>query len=341
MVLALAAWCLTGSLALAQFGLPDAGCGTPGPMNSLNAPPGHGEDFSLPADLPNAFDDPKCCPTEWLFSFGAIALQRQRMPQNALAINNGGIAMEFDDVRPNFNVGPRLGIGVTSGNQALELIGFYLPRHDSSRIAIDPGLQTYFFNNFGPLREPDELSVILQTTIGNYEFNYRTWSAAFTGAELIVGCRFFDLQERLAIKGRTAVSEETYVSRTFNRIVGPTLGTEYGIPLGGFAAVSLTGKGTWGWNIVNADVALIDNGFIRFEEQSQREGFAQVYEFGAFLDLWLADPLHIRMGCAGFVLLNVAEASDQINFDVRAPSNQNEDGSIFYWGPTIEVQIVW
>lgn len=341
MVLALACLCLAGSVA--QAGMPE-GRGSPGPLHSLFAPAGPSDDLGLPANTPNAFNPPKESSLECFFSAGAMALQRERMGQAALAINTttGVTAMEFDDIAQNFNLGPRGALGLVSGSTAFEISGFYLPRHDSALTNLDPGLQTMFTNTAGPLGAPALLRTTLTTTLGSLEAAVSSWSPTWNGPQWLVGCRYLDLQERLAILGADAGgNQETYVSRTFNRLVGPTLGVEYGIPVGSSAAFSVAGKGTWAWNLVSADVALINNGATTFADANNRTIFSQVYEIAFYADIWLADPVHLRLGCQALWALHVAEAVKQINFDAQAPGLQNNQGSILYWGPMAELQIVW
>src|SRR5262245_27656700 len=153
MVLALACCCLMGSPLWAQFGLPGAGCDSPG--RPFTGPPGPSDELGLPADIPNAFSPPKECCLECFFSAGALALKRERMGQSAIAVNGAGAtAMEFDDVRTNFNLGARGAAGLVYGNTAVEFCGYYIPAYDSSITSTDPGLQTFFTNNLGPLNAP-------------------------------------------------------------------------------------------------------------------------------------------------------------------------------------------
>ena len=70
--------------------------------------------------------------------------------------------------------------------------------------------------------------------------------------------------------------------------------------------------------------------------------FSHVYEFGAHVDFYAIERLRIRVGYTGMFLVDVSEAVDQINFDLHDNvGTRRDNGTIFYHGPTIQVQVLF
>lgn len=156
-----------------------------------------------------------------------------------------------------------------------------------------------------------------------------------------------------------------------NHIVAPQLGMEYNLPLFRWLTLSGMGKGAWGANYLTSDVNLSrQDGLIGFNSQRSATVFAQVYELGAFADINLLEKLRLRLGYTATWLCGVADSVDQVNFNLagyqarqafgaagvanalksgnmnainnaQAPiqhGNTNNNGSLLYFGPQIELQ---
>jgi hypothetical protein len=163
----------------------------------------------------------------------------------------------------------------------------------------------------------------------------------------------------------------TYSVLCHNNIVAPQLGAEYNLPICNWFSLTGMGKGAWGVNYITTDVNLMrgDN-FTAFDTQRHATVFGQIYTLGAFADFNILQKLHLRLGYTATWLLGVATANDQVDFNlmgyqarqafglsgvdqalssgnVRQLRNAqqsiphgrtNNNGSIMYFGPQIEMQ---
>lgn len=333
---------------------------------------------SLPSNLPNAWcDEGVYCPPACYVHIGGIGLSRQRMGHLPVAVLDPGssdtgtpppstapVVADLDDIDPNSNWGIRTTIGYHWNNQAIELSGYYLFQNDSFEVTSLRGrLDSFFFNpplgfegNNFLWRQADEIRTSLRTTLGNAEVNYKCWLDSLTNVNWIVGARYVDVRERLAIltddEGLTVRDSSgqrdltkiaAYKTRTHNRIVAGQLGVEWNQPICCWLAYSMTAKGAWGANFVEADL-LLKRGDGLIGRSGERDGtfFSHLYDLGFFLHWQLLPQVHVRTGYNLLWLVHVAEASDQVNFDLSRPvGTRREDGSIFYHGPSFELQFVF
>jgi hypothetical protein len=190
--------------------------------------------------------------------------------------------------------------------------------------------------------------------LGNAEINGRHWSDDCPGLQCLLGFRYFDLEERLGIftdddgiliqnnqLQPDPVRQALYFTRTHSHILAPQLGFEYDMPFLSWLSFDFLAKGAWGVNFYDIQKVLKrGDGFVGFNQSHSASTFSHMYEIGAFADFSIFERLHLRAGYEAFWVLHVPEASSQVEFDL---ANQfprtKDDGSIFYHGPVIEVQL--
>jgi hypothetical protein len=102
-------------------------------------------------------------------------------------------------------------------------------------------------------------------------------------------------------------------------------------------------KGAWGVNLVDVTHKLErGDGVIAFQTHTSEEIFSQVYELGFFLDFCICANMRFRAGYDMLWALDVAESVKQVNFNLLEPDGHlSRQGSIFYGGPSLELQIVF
>jgi hypothetical protein len=277
-----------------------------------------------------------------------------------------GEVQDYHDVKPGMGSGITGTIGYLWGGNALELTGFYIFDRTDAVQDDRNGRLDLPFNKFpvplgfegdnGLWLQADRVRTSLRTEMGDAEFNYRWTSQAYTGAELILGFRYTDLRERLGIftgdddltvldiNGNPDPKRQAlYQVRTHNHLLTPQLGFEWRLPLCQYLDFACMGKGAWGVNYQEVRTILTrGDGFQGPDTAHFHTGFAQTYEAGFFLDLWLFERMRIRGGYNLLLLCDVANAEAQVNFDLTHQGTQGfHEGTIFYHGPTVEVQVLF
>jgi hypothetical protein len=352
----------------------------PGPISPLAAPPGPPDPFSLPAEAGGAFQCENFLPDNHAyFSAGAFSLQRQRMGHNPIAlfdIGSQGIDTglppprgspkieDLNDVVPKLSWGAGGTLGYLWGNHAIEVTGWYIFGNDAHDDATAPGsLDSFFFHpplgfegDNGLWLQADRIRVFNRSNMWDAEVNYRHTNLAETEAELILGVRYLDLQDRFGIftddDGLTFVDvfgnpdpkrQATYSVRAHNRILAPQIGFEYEKRPLYWLSLGCKAKGAWGVNFIDNYFDLQrGDGFRGFSAHRSATIFSSVYEVGAFADVHILERFRVRAGYTAMWLVHVDAASDQLNFNLAAPlANKNNDGSIFYYGPSIEFQFLF
>jgi hypothetical protein len=274
--------------------------------------------------------------------------------------------LNTSDVSTNFTWGVRAAIGYAWDNQAVELSGFYLGQSDSFALAAVPNGLSLPFNNFnsatnfplgfegnnGLWLQADVVRASLQTSLGDAEFNYRKGVNGGTGFQWLCGVRYVNLRERFAIftgdddltvTPVDPTKQATYAVTTHNRIVAGQLGFEGKLCLGSCVAIGGNAKGAWGANFLDIDKYLRrGDGFVGPSTHFSDTTFGHVYEISLFGDLCLGEHIRIRGGYNLLWILNVADPPSQFSFNLNnfaAPRSEN--GSIFFHGPMVEVQILF
>jgi hypothetical protein len=355
---------------------------TPGPLSPQMAPQGPPPELTLPASLPGAFQEPPAPQCGSYFYLGTRALQRNGLGSgptasidrdNRTRLDTGDLprsarflrpVQRFDDVDMNMAWGVDATWGWYDDNTVLELSGFYIPQNSTFDTISNPGRLFVYFNpaplgfegNNGMWRQADVVSTSYQSAIGNVEVNYRWWNRGVDGFEPSIGLRYFDLMERVSIyTGDDDISvrdinnlpdprrQANYSVRGQNRIVAPQLGAEWNRHFLSHFSIGLMAKAAWGVNFVNVEQTLTrGDGFAPKPGRRDDIIFSHIYEFGAHIDLYLLERLRVRAGYTALLLLDVSEAVDQINFNLRNPTGSAvDDGNIFYHGPTIQVQMLF
>jgi hypothetical protein len=270
----------------------------------------------------------------------------------------------LNDISQDWNFGPKLTVGYLWQNQSLEVTGFYIPQYHTSTYTQAPGqLDLPFFNppvgfegDNGLFLHADDAMTTFQSSMSNLEINYRYTDAAVTDVELILGVRWLSLYESLGIytgdddltfQSRTGqpdpTREATYQTQTHNNIVGPQIGFEWCHAATEYFTLGITGKATTGINFVDEHNTLFrGDGLQGFDYKHNITVFSQIYEAGAFLDFNILERVRLRVGYNAMFLVNVAPASDQLDYNLANPAGRDEAHStIFYHGPMAELQILF
>jgi hypothetical protein len=301
------------------------------------------------------------------FGFGAIALDREQLGQRTVATINAPPrafptlqipVLDANSLSERMDFGVTATLGYRFERQAIELTGFYIPHTTRDNGLRDPAsLNLPFFNfpaSFGgttALTGTDGVTVSFEHTLGSLEFNYRVEPIIGSGFELLAGVRYVDLQERFTIFNNATgfsvpfsppSSLTTYSARTQNRMPLGQVGLDWEHPLLRWVGFGLTAKGAWGVDYLTSDVALERGDGVGQFGHRTRTKFASVYQASVYVDWFLWDRCRVRTGYNALFLVGVAEAVDQVNFDLSQPTgNHGDNGTVFYHGPMIELHLLF
>lgn len=156
-----------------------------------------------------------------------------------------------------------------------------------------------------------------------------------------------------------------------NNIVAPQIGAEYNLPVFRWLTLSGMGKLALGANYLTTDVSMTrGDGLTAFNTLRHATTFGQIYELGAFADINLLQRLRLRLGYTSTWLCGVAVSNDQVDFNLQGAQarqafglagveralqsgnlnainnaqgaiphgRENNNGSLMYFGPQIELQ---
>ena len=351
-----------------------------GPLNTNTIPPGPPDALSLPIGHSSAFQTENYVrpERELYFHVGTFALNRQTMGNKLIAVADPigldvaqplqlGLPplINLADVTGHMEWGIRTTIGLQMENQAIELSGFYMFTGQIGKFAAFPGQIDALFTNApfgfegdnGLWLQADTLETQLKTTLGSGELNYRYTTLSVTDFELILGIRYLDFQERLDIitnddsisfpgnaGGGDPRRSAVYQVSTHNRVLGPQIGLEFGRMLGKYVSVGLCGKAEFGPNFVTTEHKLFrGDAFPGFDAQhNQISMMSQVYELNAYIELHLTDKCRLRGGYQMLWLSDIQVGQDQIEFDLSNHQGlNNNQGSVFFHGPSVELQLLF
>ncbi len=353
----------------------------PVPVGGDDEQPGPA-DLSISANSPGAFMDSNPAPQSGCYAYaGFIALMRQKLGHGPVAYENphfvhqpdtGNIplrrnlidALDWNQITPDMTFGPTATVGYLVGNQAVEVSGFYVPQHTDNATLLSAGSLFVPFKNApigfegdnGLWRQADAVRLQLKSDVTSGEVNYRAWNSAFTGPELILGVRYFGSNEKASIITDDDIltvrdinlnpdprREATYSVRAQNRLIGGQVGFEWNCVLHKCLTLNVLGKAALGPNLWQATYSLTrGDGFSPLHIRDHATLFSQLYEVGAFADVQLFERMKIRAGYGGFWFVNVAEAVDQVNYNLQTQgTTRDEHGSIFYHGPRFELQFLF
>jgi hypothetical protein len=98
-----------------------------------------------------------------------------------------------------------------------------------------------------------------------------------------------------------------------------------------------------GPNIININTFLTrGDGFVGFNNRHNTASLGQVYELTGFFDFHMLERLRFRAGYTAMWLVDVATASDQVDFNLANPyGRRNTHGSAFFHGPQMELQFLF
>jgi hypothetical protein len=280
------------------------------------------------------------------------------IPIHAAAITS------WNDINPDMRFGPTATVGWMWGSNAIEVTGYYLPdQSDSSTTILTGGLFVPFIHppigfegDNGLWSQADVVKLRLVSNTTNAELNYRCWSSAFTGPELILGARYFAADERVQIYTGDddltvrdinnlpdPLRQATYSFRTKNRLIAPQAGFEWNQCVLPCLTLNVMGKVALGPNLEEGIWSLKrGDGFEPLRGKQHETVFSELYELGAFADVIMLERMKLRFGYSALWFVNVAGAVEQVNYDLNAQgTNHNNHGSIFYHGPTVQFQIMF
>jgi hypothetical protein len=351
----------------------------PGPIDPSAAPPVPPQGTEYPADHTSAFQceefvrDDHCyveaCAVGWLrqklgngtpLVFG----DPSNLKNGIIGGNNLPVMQNLDDIGQDWNFGPKLTVGYQWQNQALEVTGFWIPSSNNNTYTQMPGMLDLPFHNpplgfegdNGMWTHADQVVSTFKSNTWNAEINYRYTDAAITDAELILGVRYLALYETLGIftgdddltfptaNGPDPTRQATYQVQTYNHIIAPQIGFEWGHACTPYFTLGVTGKAACGVNLAEIHTTLTRGDGLVGVDSKRNEviPFAGIYEAGAFLDFNILEKMRLRVGYNGMFLVNVAPASDQIDFDLAHPGGHNDiHSTIFYHGPMAELQFLF
>ena len=219
-------------------------------------------------------------------------------------------------------------------------------RGSSSPFANFPPPFGFLGNNFLWL-QADRVTTTLSDQIGNAEANYRC--TCCDGCDFILGIRYFDLQERFRIRtddeGLSGPLDPRriadYSVNTHSRLLGPQIGFEVSNFVLPNVAISVFSKGMVAANFLEAEQSLTRGDFFQGPFGSRRETtVSYLAEIGGFLNLYLMERVHFRLGYQGLWVGHVPEAHAQINFDPNIGGGSADNrGVIFFHGPIVEARI--
>jgi len=343
-----------------------------GPMNPRIAPPGPPDSLSLSESHPSAFQaEIPGADCGIFFHIGPMALWRQNLGSSTVAYqdftgppsNNplslppnqvGGAVLGFDSISQPLRWGLQGTIGYFWNGQSIEARFWGIFQSTNSRTAAQPfGLYSFFenpptgFPNSLWL-EADSMTLSYTWSMFNGEFNYRYASEAVSECEIILGTRWVDFRERLAMTtvenqfgGPTDVA--TYAVSTRNNLVAPQIGLEYAKHLK-WITFGLTAKAAVGVNFASVNTSLIrGDGLLGFSNQrSEMTPGAGIYDLCAWVDFNVLERMHIHAGYTGMWLTGMSLAVDQFEYNLGNPAGRiNTSGSVFFHGPMLEFQFLF
>jgi hypothetical protein len=281
---------------------------------------------------------------------------------------SGIVVQRTEDIIPDMAFGVRGTVGYLWGNQAVELTGFIIPDNTKADDKIIRGRINVFFHDppigfegdNGMWLHADRLFTQFTTAVSSAELNYRWWNPGIHQAELILGVRYVYLREKLSIytgdddftfhdfnNNPDPVRQATYATQTHNNIIAPQIGMEYAtacpLPILSWIQVGGMAKAAAGPNIININNTLTrGDGFVGFNNRHNTVGFGQVYELTGFFDFSMLERFKIRAGYTAMWLVDVATASDQVDFSLANPQGRhNTHGTALFHGPQIELQFLF
>ena len=314
----------------------------------------------------------------WYYGAGFAGLMRQRLGHGVIAQQDPGnnipgfpfnadtgippppdapVLLNFSDLNPPFSWGTVVTLGYRIGDQSFELTGYYLGLSTTARVAALPGQVDLPFSAFNPplgftgdnglWLQADFAEAILQTRVANAEFNYRKGFGDY--CDLIAGIRYMDVQEHFSIltdddgiilPAPDPFVQAIYTINTHNRIVAPQFGFTLNAPLAAWLALSFESKIALGANFFSQDHLLLrGDGFEGPSSHINHTLFSEVYDLSLYATVYFGDNIRVKAGYQALWVADIPVANQQVDFDPNnAFGRRDYHGSIFFHGPTVEIQ---
>ncbi len=347
---------------------------TDGPLNAQIAPPGPPDSLSLPEGLASAFMAEPCALDSGVYcSLGMMALRRQHLGAGTTAYldatgppatNNplalppglvGGPLLSFNDIGMPYHLGMRGTFGYFWNGQSVEATVWGIFQNNTSRsIYLPSGIYSFFFNpptGFDPgiWLEADQQVMKFSWSMYNIELNYRYASAAVLDLELLLGVRYLNLREQLSVdttnlgRGGAPLEEATYFVGTRNNLIAPQIGVEWSRTLK-FITIGFTGKAALGGNVATVETSLVRGDKVQgfADQRTASRALSGVWELNAWLDLNILERMKIHGGYTALWVTGVTLSVDQFDYNLAYPPGRpNNDGSLFFHGPMVEISCVF
>jgi hypothetical protein len=274
------------------------------------------------------------------------------------------VAADFGSVPTDFHWGVQVTAARRLGCHILEFHGFYQSWQEDALSVTSPGRLSLPFSAFPPPQgftgtnflwsQADQVVVRYGNQVASAEANLRTVLGPYV--ECICGVRYFDVREEFSIftdddgvtSARLRVPPDplrmaTYGVQTINRIAGPQIGLEAEKWLVPGFAVGLTSKNMVGVNFLEVSQELVRGDGFRGPSGSRSEtDWAGVFELGAYFTWELNNHIRLRAGYNALWVVNVPEAQAQVDFDPNVAGGRRDDnGSIFFHGPSLELRLAF
>ncbi|MSR30137.1 MAG: hypothetical protein EXR99_01405 [Gemmataceae bacterium] len=347
----------------------------PGPMGGGENP----NDLTLSPLAPTAFmEEPAILESTWFGNFGARALMRKHTQQfvtaylNPTNTDSGTVPnfatlpglQNFRDLNPPMSWGPAVTLGIIHNNHILEFYGFYIPQNSKAISVSLPGQLSSpfgsvppppfapigFQGNNGLVLNADTITTTFNTALGNAEFNYRYCSNAVKDFEIVIGIRYFDMQENMVVSTNddglvfptNPILVADYNSRSHNHMLNAQVGYEYNARILPHVGIGSMGKGGIGPNWWQSQVSLTrGDGLEGFNGSQAGTAFSSIFELSLYADILLLERARMRVGYNVMWLIGVSEAAAQFDYNLRNQSGSRDIGSAFYQGPTLDFQFLF
>jgi hypothetical protein len=349
-----------------------------GPLNSYTLPPGPPEALSLPTGHSGAFQAENIVPERaWFAHIGTVAYLREKYGNEPLSffdpsgIDTGTIPVggfplsNLHDVPQHQQWGVTGTVGYLWDSSAIEITGFSMFSSNISKQYVTRGnIDSFFFNpplgfegDNGLWLQADSQTLQQRTQLWSSEVNYRYTDLAVNDFELIIGVRYMNLKDTMGIftdddgivfpqtNGHADPTRQaTYQITSTNQLIGPQIGFEWDALLYKCVSWGVRGKAAYAVNFINTEHQLVrgDN-FVGFDTSGKTtNGLAGIFEVGAFVEFHILEKCRLRGGYNVIWLTGVNMAQDQLDFNLaNPPGNSDNHGSVYFHGPTIELQMLF
>jgi hypothetical protein len=327
------------------------------------------ESCCVPKGSTNAFLEDKACPMCGVEAdAGIFTLLRQSPggkilgfqtpmgnPLNQPAPPGSPAALNAHDVDTDWHFGGNASVLIHGDQLGFEVCGFYTSYNAESNSSYTPAqpLSLGFAYNPTPpgfaglWNRVDYTNLTIQSAMGDVEANFRAKTVEHV--EFLVGVRYLDYQERYSIFTDTdsiitgfpdPARQANYSVQVHNRLAAVQVGCTCEKAVAPWLSLMATFKGGAGPNFaeLNWSVQRGDNG-AGTALQVNHNVVSQIYEVGLYANFSFNDSFKIKAGYQGLWLVDVPEAANNIDFNLTTTGNNlNTGGSIFFHGPTLQME---